>query len=377
MLRFKKKLTVSRWVPAAAILFAVLFLGVAAAADMPDTLTLTNGEILIGKLIRSSGDSVIFHSDGAGDVTIPWAKVKELTSTRTFAVIPKGVQLKDRQADGKIPRGTIHVADQQIQITSAGQPVQTVPTAGAAFVVDDDAYQRALHNPGFTEDWKGSVTGGVALVIATQKSETYTAAAHLVRAIPAEDWLAARNRTLVNFLQAYGKVHQPNTPEVKTDIFHLDAERDEYFSPRLYALGQAAFDHNFSEGLTLQQTYSGGIGWTAVKTARETLDFKATGSFISQDFTDGTTKNLIGSVFGQAFHRDISAGVKFDEQITLIPAWNKTEAISANGSAGLTVALRKSLNLNVSALNAFLNDPPAGFKKNSFQFITGVTYNIP
>jgi hypothetical protein len=352
-------------------------MGMAAGADMPDTLTLTNGEILIGKLVRSAGDSVTFHSDGAGDVTISWAKVKDFTSTRTFAVVPKGVQLQGKQVDGKIPRGAIHVAEQQIQITSGGQPLQTVPTTGAAFVVDDDSYQRALRPRGFKEDWKGAVTGGVALVIATQKSETYTAAAHLVRAIPAEDWLEARNRTLINFLESYGKIHQPDTPEIKTDIFRFDAERDEYFSSRLYGLGQAAFDHNFSEGLTLQQTYSGGVGWTAVKSARETLDFKASGSYISQNFTDGTTTNLVGSVFGETFHRDISPGVKFDEQITAIPAWNKTSAVSANGGAGITVALHKSLNLNVSALDTFLNDPPPGFKKNSFQFITGVTYSLP
>src|SRR5215471_9892217 len=128
------------------------------AEDTPDTLTLTGGEIFIGKLMRSSNDSLTFHSDGAGDVTVAWAKVKELTSSRTFAVIPKDVELKAQQAEGSIPRGTIHVTDQQIQITSAGgQPLQTVPTEGTAFIVDEDSYRKALHNPNFFEDWKGAV----------------------------------------------------------------------------------------------------------------------------------------------------------------------------------------------------------------------------
>lgn len=350
----------------------------ARAADPPDTLTLTDGETLIGKFVRSSGGTVIFHSDSAGDVTIPWAKIRALVSSRTFAVIPKGTELKDKQVDGKIPRGTISIEQQQIRITpAAGQPPQTVQIAEAAFVVDEPSYQKALHNPGFTEDWKGAVTGGISLVMATQDSETFTAATHLVRAIPAEDWLAPRNRTLINFLSSYGKVHQPGTPDVKTDLIHFDGERDQYFSPRLYGLGQAAFEHNFSEGLTLQQTYSGGVGWTAIKSARETLDLKASGSYISQYFTDATSKNLVGSVFGEAFHRDLSAGIKFDEQITMIPAWNKTSAYSANGGAGITMALHGRLSLNFSTLDTFLNDPPAGFRKNSFQLITGVSYSLP
>ena len=32
-------------------------------------------------------------------------------------------------------------------------------------------------------------------------------------------------------------------------------------SPRsLFAFGEATFDHNYSQGLSLQQTYNGGIG---------------------------------------------------------------------------------------------------------------------
>ena len=42
---------------------------------------------------------------------------------------------------------------------------------------------------------------------------------------------------------------------MKTSIYHADAERDEYFSPAVFAFGQAQYDHNFSQGLDLQQTY--------------------------------------------------------------------------------------------------------------------------
>jgi hypothetical protein len=380
---FKKILTKTskpaRRTPAFIVLFAALLAGMLEAADMPDTLTLSGGEILIGKMVRSSKGSLLFHSDGAGDVTVPWAKVKDFTSSRVFAVVPKGMELEAKQAEGRIPRGTIHVADQMIQITSAGgQPPQAVPIEGTAFIVDEDSYQKALHNPNFFRDWKGAVTGGVSLVTATQKSETFTSAVHLVRAIPDEDWLEARNRTLFNFVSSYGKVHEPNIPDVKTDLIHFDGERDEYFSPRVYALQEAAFDHNFSLGLTLQQTYGAGLGWTVVKSPRQALDFKASGSYMAQQFTDSNpTKNLVGSIFAETYHRELFAGIKFDEQITVIPAWNKTNALSANGGAGITIPLSKGLGFNLSTLDSFLNDPPPGFRKNSFQFTTGITYALP
>jgi hypothetical protein len=64
-------------------------------------------------------------------------------------------------------------------------------------------------------------------VEATQKSNTFTANIGLVRAVPSENWLDPRNRTIVDFSTSYGKLIQPNTPTVKTSIYHADAERDE------------------------------------------------------------------------------------------------------------------------------------------------------
>ena len=154
--------------------------------------------------------------------------------------------------------------DQQVHL--AAEPPRSIPVADAGSIVDQAGFQKALsHQPGFFEAWKGTVTIGAAVVNATQDSESFTGAVSLVRAIPTETWLEPRNRTSLNLSAAYGEVTQPSTPSIKTSIFHGDAERDEYFSPRLYVFGQGAFDHNFSQGLDLQQTYSGGIGLTVIR----------------------------------------------------------------------------------------------------------------
>jgi hypothetical protein len=115
-----------------------------------------------------------------------------------------------------------------------------------------------------------------------------------------------------------------------------------------------------------------------IKQDSQTLDVKATASYIRQSFTvSSDNKDLVGSIFNETYHRKLPLGMVLDEQITLIPAWNNTNAYSANGGAGITMALYKRLSLNVSTLDTFLNDPPPSFKKNSFQFKTGVTYTLP
>ncbi len=88
----------------------------------PDTLIFVDGEKLIGHLLRSTGNSVVFHSDMAGEVTIDWSNIKELTSTQKFAVVEKGVKLRTNESDAKIPQGSVSLQDGNLRVqTSAAE----------------------------------------------------------------------------------------------------------------------------------------------------------------------------------------------------------------------------------------------------------------
>lgn len=345
----------------------------------PDVLVFTDGERLIGHLVRSNGDKVTFKSDMAGEVTVEWKKVQELHTSQKFVVIRKNVEFHRIETAGNVPKGTLAVKDQKIEVNAGpGQTPQTVPVSDAAFVVDQASFEKAAHRPGLLEDWKGSVTAGVSLVEATQNSSTFTGGFSFIRAVPEESWLDPRNRIIVDFSASYGKITQPNTPTIKTEIYHADAERDEYFSPRWYGFGQLAYDHNFSQGLDLQQTYGGGVGWTVIKDAKESLDVKASMNYVGQQFqAPAQSQNLVASVFAERYNRTLPHKIAFTEQLSVTPAWNNTQAYSAAAGAGLTLPVYKRLSLAANTLDTFLNDPPPGFKKNSFQFTTGVTYTLP
>lgn len=344
----------------------------------PDVLVFTDGERLIGHIVRSKGKSVTFKSDMAGEVTVDWSKIQELRSGSQFAVIPKDVRLRGAQDAAKAPQGSIAMTDQRITVTPPSGPAQTVAVPDATNVVTEAAFQNALHHVSFFKAWKGTLAGGVSLIEATQDSRTLTTNISLVRAIPTEDWADARNRTIIDFSASTGKLTQPNTPSIKTSIYHADAERDEYFTPGFYGFGTLAYDHNFSQGLDLQQMYGGGAGYTLIKTAAATLDLKGSFDYIRQGFeTSSLNKNLIASSFVEQYKRTMSHGIVLTEQLVFTPAWNNTSAYSALGSTGVTVPVFKRFNLVSNLSDAFLNDPPPGFKKNSFQFTTAVSYTLP
>ena len=342
-----------------------------------DVLIFTDGEKLIGHLESATHTSVVFKSDMAGEVTVDWKKIQELRSTQTFAAVRTDAKPLHRGDAASIPQGAIVITNQQVQVQGAQGPTQSIPVSDIQNVVEESAFQKAFTRSSFAKGWVGGATAGVSLTEATQKNQTYTAAVNLVRAVPAVDWLDVRSRTIFDFNEAYGKLTSPGSPAVKTSLYHLDAEQDWYLSPRLFAFGEAAFDHSFSQGLSLQQTYGGGLGVVVLKREKEELDFKASVDYIDQRFEQSSlNKNLIGSIFGETYTRTFAHSILLSEQGGFTPAWNETSAYSAFASAGLTFPVYHRFGLTLGALDNFLNDPPPGFKKNSFQFTAGTTYSF-
>jgi hypothetical protein len=87
--------------------------------------------------------------------------------------------------------------------------------------------------------------------------------------------------------------------------------------------------------------------------------------------------NLIGSSFTELYHRNLPAKIVFTESGSYIAAWNDFSAYSAIAAAGLQLPVYKRFGMNVNVLDNYLNNPAAGYNKNSFQFVTGITYTLP
>jgi hypothetical protein len=358
------------------------------ATPVPDVIVFANGDQLTGKLLREVGGKVTFHSDIAGDVTVTWDKIKSIHSSQQFAVIQQGQHVNPKTADGNIAQGVVQVQDDQVKVaTGTGGATKDIPVKNAEYMIDEATYGKEVHrNPGFLYGWNGSFTAGASTVEATQNSRAFTGSAALSRTIPTVDWLDPRNRTLFNFTGAYGTVTQPGTVGTKTNIIHFDAEHDWYFTPRFYFLVDSSFDHNYSQGLDLQQIYGAGLGYTVIKTPKQELDVKFDIHYERQQYfvTPNIvprppltpSKNLIGANFGDTYMLKLPHGLVFNQGAVITPAFNQSNAYSAVATAGLLFPVYKRIGFTVGALDDFLNDPAVGSKKNSFQFTAGVTYSL-
>jgi hypothetical protein len=353
----------------------------APAKPGPDVLVFSNGDKLTGKLDHEAGGSVFFASDNAGTVQVPWAKLKELHTEGPFAVIETGSPVGRKKANLDIPIGTISIDGDTLTVTTQ-HGTQQIPVKSIAYIVDQSTFDKNVNKKqGFTQGITGAITAGASTVNSTQNSVSINSGIVLSRVVPPVTWMPARQRTLLDFNSNYGKVTQPNTPTVKTNILHAGIEEDEYLSPRFYLLEQAMWDHNYSQGLDLQQLYGGGAGFSAITDTVQELDFTGIVDYTKQAFAaSGTapayTNNLIGSSFGDTYIRKFPRKIVFTEIALFNPAWNSPSDYSANVSVGASFPIFKNFGLSVGVIDSYLNDPPPGFEGNSVQFNTGLTYSI-
>jgi Protein of unknown function, DUF481 len=357
------------------------------AAPAPDVIFFTNGDQLTGKLLREVDGSVTFHSDIAGDVTVTWDKVKSIRTSQQFAVIQQGQHVSRKTPDADVAQGSVQIQDDKVAVSGKGGATKDIPVKSAQYMIDEDTYGKEVRrNPGFLYGWTGAMTAGATLIQATQNSRSFTGAATLVRTIPTVSWLDTRNRTTLDFNGAYGSITQPGTVGTKTNIIQGDAEHDWYFSPRFYFLVDAAWDHDYSQGLSLQQSYGGGMGYTVIKSPKQQLDVKFDIHYEKQQYfvTPGIvppppltpSKDLVGADFGDTYKLKLPHGLVFNQTAVITPSFNITNAYSALATAGLLFPTYKNLGFTVGTLDNYLNDPAAGSKKNSFQFTAGITYTL-
>jgi hypothetical protein len=357
----------------------------------PDVIVFTNGDQLTGAVERGAGDSIVFKSDMAGEITVPYAKIKELRAHGAFALLRKDTKTPTTN----VQEGTVNYADNKVTITNvATAGIETVAPKDIDFLIDENTYEKQIHaHPSLLTGWKGAVTGGATFVRSTQNGSTYTVGTTLVRAIPLVSYLPPKSKSIFSLNETYGKLTQPVIPQTvppspdnvaKTDIFAAGFEQDEYFSPRFYALAHTNFNHDYSQGLNLQQVYGAGIGWTPIQTPKQQLDVKADIHYEKQNFeqepapaVNSPDQNLIGSTISELYHRNLPWKILFTENADVLPAYNNSNAYSADATVGFVLPVYKHLGVNFTTTDNFLNDPAVGFKKNSFQFVTGVTYTLP
>src|SRR5882672_3904914 len=151
----------------------VLFVSLLSSLMFADQITLKNGDHLTGKVVKSDGKTLVLHTEAAGDVTIQFAAIQQITTGQELHVSTK---------DGKTAVGPVTTADGKIEVaTKTGGTVEA--SKDDVMVIRNDAeqaaYEKSLH-PTLLEGWQGGVNVGFAFARGNSKTENLALAFNAV-----------------------------------------------------------------------------------------------------------------------------------------------------------------------------------------------------
>jgi hypothetical protein len=118
----------------------------------------------------------------------------------------------------------------------------------------------------------------------------------------------------------------------------------------VFGLVSGSADHNFGNGLELQQAYGAGIGWAILRSPQNDLAVRASLQYEQQQFYNGITSGL----------------GKPTENLVSAPTFNVVRAYSGVVGAGFVFPVYKNLNFSVTTTDNYLGDPPEGFCATPF-----------
>lgn len=326
-----------------------------------DTLRLTNGDRLTGTVKRADNAKVVFHSDPVGDVTVEWKDVQQLQTAGTYVIV---------EPDRTVVRGSVAFGAGALTVGGASVTLDRV-----RLIVSAADYDKAMREQGLLQGWRGELGAAFSEVSATQSSTSLSTDINLHRTVPPFEGVPQRSNTLFEFHAAYGSLTQPGVARVKTSIFSLGLEQDENFTAHAFALEDAAFSHNYSQGLQFQQEYGGGGGWILVDSKVTHLELKADVHWTREEFLAGPSTSFVASNVSETMHRQLGR-IAWTENITAAPAYTNWNAFQASAATAWAMPVARALAVNIALLDSYLNNPQPGFQHNSFQFSTGVVWSV-
>ena len=350
------------------LLFVTLAATVAANAEQ---VTLKNGDKISGAVVKSDGKTLVFKTDYAGDLSISWAAIQDLSSEKKLYVATP---------EKKLVSGTVTTLDGDLVVTTIQGAVH-VPKASASLIRSEGeqaAYDASLH-PALTRNWAGGLNLGLALARGNSATKNLTLALNAVR--PTDN---DKITLYANSIYSTNDLAGANPSAVANAILG-GLRYDRNIAPRLFAYGAGDFQKDDLQHLDLRSIIGGGLGFHAVKTASTLLDFLGGADYTRESyaayttsttplptFVDAKTNSFAGAAIGDDFSHKLGAASLLTQRFNYYPNLNNGGGYRTALDAGLTTKLNSWLGWQLGFTDRYTSNAQPGNKNNDVLFTTGL-----
>jgi putative salt-induced outer membrane protein YdiY len=332
-----------------------------------DQVVLKNGDRLTGTITKSDDKTLIIKTEFAGDVTVQWPAIQEISSAQ-----PLHVAL----SSGKTVVGPVATTDGNLAVTTAATGTVSVPKADVTALRNDaeqTAYEKAL-NPGLMQGWAGGANVGFAFTAGNSETKNLAIA------------FTAKRTTLHDEIALYANtVYATNdagaVPSTTANSIQAGARYSRNFTAKLFGYGSADFQTDALQNLNLRSVLGGGLGFHAIKTDRTTLDFLVGPNYTRENYTT-LTNSFAALTLGEELSHKLGASTVVTEKFYFFPNLNDTGQYRTSFNLGSVTKISKWLGWQNAFGDIYVTNPPVqpagtpALKKNDIILTTGLNFSF-
>ena len=328
---------------------------------LADQVTLKNGDRLTGSIEKADSKSLVIKSEFAGEVTIQWAAVEQITSDQ---------QLHVGLANGKMAVGKLTTQDGQFEVATAGGAVVAAKDNIVEIRNDTEqaAYEQSLH-PGLTQNWEAGTNIGFALTRGNSETKNLSVG------------FTADRKTLHDKLALYANaVYATNdapgaTPTTTADNEQGGARYDHNLNSRTFGFVSGDFQADSLQTLNLRSILGGGLGYHLIKRDATTLDILGGANYTHESY-DAFSRSLAGATVGDEFMHKIAKNTVINQTLYFYPDLSNTGEYRGTFNFSTVTKISKWLGWQNSYNDIYVSDPPLGKKKNDIVVTTGLNITL-
>jgi putative salt-induced outer membrane protein len=337
-----------------------------------DRITLKNGDRLTGTVVKSDGKTLVLHTTAAGDVTIQYSDIQDITTEEELNITLK---------DGKTLVGPVTTSDGKLEVATKSGGTVPADKDDVKLIRNDEeqeAYNKLLH-PGLFHGWNGGANVGLA--VARGNSETESLAIAFNALHPTVD------SKITVYASSINTTNNLATPSTVANLTLGGFRYDRNLTPRLFVFGAADYMVNGLQSLDLRQVYGGGFGVHAIKSANTTLDFLGGLNYTHETYSNGPaiagtlpvvytsygiTNRFVALTLGEELNQNLGKSTVLTEAFYVFPNLQQTGEYRITFNAGTVTKMGKWLGWQNQLAVIDISNPPAGTKSTDVVFTTGL-----
>jgi putative salt-induced outer membrane protein YdiY len=320
-----------------------------------DQVTLKNGDVITGAIIKKDGDKLTIKSEFLGEVTMPWNAITSIKSDNPlFVDLPGGAEVN----------GKVSTQGDQVEIQSP-QKTQAAPLTQIAVIRNADEQQKyeKLRNPSWLQLWTGYVDLGFSIARGNASTDTLNTAFNAARN-------TTTDQTTVFLNQIYAEALVDGVKGATANAVRGGISYNHNLNPRMFLNLFNTDETDRFQDLNYRLVAGVGVGYHAIKTDKLLFDLVGGGDYNHASFFD-MTQNLAEVDGGDDLSYKLSKTSTVTQSFRIFDAPSDSQ-YRMNFNLGSATTIRKWLSWQLSASDQFLSDPPIGRKRNDLVLTTGI-----